>query len=296
MHMIDLHTHTNHSDGTSSVYELLKEAEDKKLDILSITDHDKIGAYLEMDENPDIRKVFKGDILIGSELKTFYDGVSIEVLAYGFDYHDLKIHKVDRIMLQNEFLNKFKKILNNLGFKYDLDELYIDSTNPAKYYAGSVVAREILRHPENKKLIEEIGEFTATSFFREHQSNVNSVFYIDESPYYSDIFETIERIHLAGGLAFLAHGYIYPFKDKDATIENILRTTKIDGMECVYPLFSDDEVTKAFALTEKYNKYRSGGSDYHGKNKPDIHLGENNNRVLVKSLVNDWTSKCQFYK
>lgn len=294
--MIDLHTHTNHSDGTLSVYELLSEAENKQLDMLSITDHDKVGAYFELDKNPDIRKIYTGDILVGCELKTFYEGVSIEVLGYGFDYHDLKIHEVDRLALQSEILRIFKTKLNDLGFKYDEDELYIDYNNPAKYYAGSVVARELLRHPENKKLIEEIGEFDASSFFRRHQTNINSVFYIDESSYYIDINETIERIHAAGGLAFLAHGYLYPFKDKDVTIENILKYTKIDGMECIYPLFSDEEITKALALTKKYNKYRSGGSDYHGLNKPDICLGENNNRPLVRTLVNNWTSKCKLYK
>lgn len=294
--MIDLHIHTNHSDGTLSVYELLFEAEEKQLDMLSITDHDKISAYLEMDENPEIRKIYSGDILIGTELKTFYDGVSIEVLGYGFDYHDLKIHEVNTEYLQSEFLREFKTKLKNLGLKYDEEELYIDSKNPAKYYAGSVVARELLRHKENQKLIEEVGEFDASSFFRRHQSNVDSVFYIDESAYYLDIHETIERIHSAGGLAFLAHGYIYPFKDQDATIENILRYTKIDGMECIYSLFSDEEVSKAFALTEKYHKYRSGGSDYHGLNKPDICLGENNNRPLKRTLINNWQDKCKLYK
>lgn len=294
--MIDLHTHTNHSDGTSSVYELLKEAEEKQLEMISITDHDKIGAYLEMDENPEIRKVYRGDILIGSELKTFYEGVSIEILAYGFDYHDLKIHKVDRRALQSEYLKKFKVILKNLNLKYDEEELYIDCNNPTKYYAGSVVAREILRHKENKKIIEEMGSFDASFFFRIHQSNPESVFYIDETPYFLDIYETIKRIHDAGGMAFLAHGYIYPFKNKDTTIASILRDTDIDGMECVYSLFSEEEINKAFTLTEKYKKYRSGGTDYHGLNKPGINLGENNNHPLVKSLVNNWVDKCKFYK
>lgn len=294
--MIDLHTHTNHSDGTSSVYELLKEAEEKKLEMISMTDHDKVSAYLEMEEKPEIRKVYAGDILIGSELKTFYEGVSIEVLAYGFDYHDLKIHEVDRLSLQSEYLKKFRTILKDLELKYDEEELCIDPKNPSKYYAGLVVAREILRHPENKKFMEQFDYFDARSFFRCHQSNPESVFYIDESPYYLDIFETIKIIHNAGGMAFLAHGYIYPFKDKDKSIASILENTEIDGMECVYSLFSEEEIDKAFALTEKYHKYRSGGSDYHGLNKPGINLGENKYRPLAKSLVNNWIDKCQLYK
>lgn len=100
----------------------------------------------------------------------------------------------------------------------------------------------------------------------------------------------------AGGMAFLAHGYIYPFKDKDKSIASILENTEIDGMECVYSLFSEEEIDKAFALTEKYHKYRSGGSDYHGLNKPGINLGENKYRPLAKSLVNNWIDKCQLYK
>lgn len=293
--MIDLHTHTDHSDGTSSVSELLIEARQKKLELLSITDHDKIDAYFEMDDNPEIRKLFDGDILLGSELKTFYEGVSIEILAYGFNHHDLHIHEVDTALLQSDFLNRFKPVLKSIGFKYDEEELFIDSNRPEKYYAGTVVARELLKHPENKNLIKMIGEFDSVSFFREHQSNPNSPFYIDESEYFLDINETIRLIHAAGGLAFLAHGFIYPFKDKYKTIESILKDTNIDGMESIYPLFSDEEIEYVFYLTDKYHKYRSGGSDYHGHNKPDIHLGCAT-RPLEKSLVNNWISKCQFYK
>lgn len=81
--MIDLHIHTSYSDGTDSVRELLENAERKKLEVISITDHDQIGAYVELEQNPDLRKIYNGEIIIGSELKTFYRDVSIEVLAYG---------------------------------------------------------------------------------------------------------------------------------------------------------------------------------------------------------------------
>lgn len=50
--MIDLHTHTNHSDGTDSVEELLKNAEKSNIEILSITDHDSVGAYFELEKKP----------------------------------------------------------------------------------------------------------------------------------------------------------------------------------------------------------------------------------------------------
>ena len=69
--MIDLHTHTNHSDGTDSVEEILKNAERSNIEILSITDHDSVGAYFELEENPNLRNLYSGKIIVGSELKTF---------------------------------------------------------------------------------------------------------------------------------------------------------------------------------------------------------------------------------
>ncbi len=294
--MIDLHIHTNHSDGTDSVEELLKKAEKSNIEIISITDHDSVGAYYELEQNPNLRNLYNGKIIVGSEMKTFYNDVSIEVLAYGVDYKKLRIHKTDAFKMQNEIIEKYKKIVNELGLKCDENELYIDRTNPSKQWASFILGTELLKYEENKEIIQKIGEFTPTSFFRVHQSNKESIFYYDESYDSIDINETISRIHESGGLAFLAHGFIYPFKDKVKTIEEILTTTKIDGMECVYPLFSKEERRTAFELCKKHNKYMSGGTDYHAKNKPDIMLGtgKDNNVKIEKDFIDEWSSKVKF--
>ncbi len=291
--MIDLHTHTNHSDGTDSVEEILKNAERSNIEILSITDHDSVGAYFELEENPNLRNLYSGKIIVGSELKTFYDKVSIEILAYGIDYKKIRIHKYDALKMQIEILEKYKKIASELGLKYNNDEMYIDRENPSKQWASFVLATELLKHDENKEIIQKIGEFNPTSFFRVHQSNRDSAFYYDESYASIDINETISRIHEAGGLAFLAHGFIYPFKDKAKKIEEILTTTEIDGMECIYSLFSEEERKIAFELCKKYNKYMSGGTDYHAKNKPDIMLGTGkiNNVCIPKEIIEPWINK-----
>ena len=291
--MIDLHLHTNYSDGTDSLKELLEKAESKKLEIISITDHDKIDAYLELEKNPDLRKLYNGQIIIGTELKTYYKDVSIEVLAYGVDYKKLNIHKVDTEKLQKQALETFKSILDREGFKYDSKNLYVDKNDPSKQWASFAVASEVLKHPENKELIEKFGNFTVTSFFRTHQCNKNSVFYINENKDYIDLNETIKRIHEAGGLAFLAHPYIYPFEDIDKTIEEILVETDIDGIECEYSTFTKEETKKAKELVKKHNKYMSGGSDYHANNKPDIGLGTGfeNNLNISKDLIDDWIDK-----
>lgn len=291
--MIDLHIHTIYSDGTDSVEELLKKAEDKQLEVISITDHDEVGSYFELEKDKKLRNLYSGKIIIGAELKTVWNRVPIEILAYGIDYKKLRIHKINMKELQKEVLEKLKKVARNLGLIYDEKNVYIDENDPTKRFGSFTIGTELLKHKENLKKIKEIGEFVPTSFYRVHQSNKNSPFYVDETCASIDIDETISRIHEAGGLAFLAHGYIYPFDDKDKIIEEILSTTNIDGMECVYTEFSEEERKKAMRFCKKYNKFMSGGSDYHAKNKPDINLGtgRNNNIKVEKSLIDSWIDK-----
>ena len=291
--MIDLHMHTNYSDGTDTVEELLLKAENKKLEIISITDHDQIAAYEELDSNPTLKKIFSGIIIPGSELKTVYKSVSIEVLAYGIDYKKLKIHKIDQEKLQVKVLKSLMNTAKELGFKYNEKNLYINREDPEKQWAAYVVAKELLNYEENAELIKRYGNFTATSFYRMHTSNRHSVFYYDETAESLSLVETIDRIHEAGGLAFLAHPFLYPFEDKIGTIEDILKNTKIDGIEAEYPLFSSNEREMIKQLARKYHKYISGGSDYHAKTKPDIEMGtgKDNNLNISTTLVEDWIKK-----
>ena len=87
--MIDLHVHTNYSDGTWDLKKLLEEAEKAKIEVLSITDHDTIKAYKEL-EKIDYKKIYSGKIISGVEFNTVYDGVTFHLLAYNFDYKKLE--------------------------------------------------------------------------------------------------------------------------------------------------------------------------------------------------------------
>ena len=291
--MIDLHMHTNHSDGTDSVEELLKNAEKQNLELISITDHDQVSAYYELEENPSLRNLFSGKIIVGSELKTYFDKVPIEILAYGFDYKKIKIHRINIEKMQKEVLEKEKEIARSLGLKFNEENTYIDIHDPTIQWASFSLGTELLKYEENKEISAKIGEFTLTSFFRVHQSNVNSPFFVDETYALIDINETIKRIHEAGGLAFLAHGYEYPFQNSNETIEKILATTDIDGAECIYPTFSAKQTEDIMNICKKYNKFISGGSDYHAKNKPNINLGTglNNNIKIEYEIIKSWADK-----
>ncbi len=174
--MIDLHIHTSYSDGTDSLEAILKKAETQKLEIISITDHDKIDSYYELEKNPQLRTLFSGKIIIGSELKAIYKDVNIEVLAYGIDYKKIAIPKINNLKIQNNELKILKDIAKNVGFKFNEENLYIDLNDPQKQWASFTLATELLKHQENAKLIKQYGTFTATSFFRDHVSNKKKYF------------------------------------------------------------------------------------------------------------------------
>lgn len=87
--MVDIHSHTTYFDGSSSVDELLSEAQKLNLSLLSITDHNTIQAHFEL-QNSNIRDRFKGEIISGIEITTTYKGETIEVLGYGFDLETMQ--------------------------------------------------------------------------------------------------------------------------------------------------------------------------------------------------------------
>ena len=167
--------------------------------------------------------------------------------------------------------------------------------NTSNIFGSYVFANEILKYNENIRKLEELGgtDLTNNNFFRKCECNPNSIFYFDASKYVSSIDEVIQEIHDAGGLAFLAHAYIYDFENPKAEIENILKTTEIDGLECQYPLFTEEQRQEIMALCKKYNKYISGGSDYHGDRKPNIKMGTgiDNNLNIEKEFIQNWIEK-----
>ena len=94
--MIDLHIHTMYSDGIDTTKDVLKKASNLDLDAISITDHNSVKFYLEMENNSDLKSIFKGKIITGCEFTTTYKKNLIEILGYNFDYK-----KID------EYLSKY---------------------------------------------------------------------------------------------------------------------------------------------------------------------------------------------
>ena len=116
--MIDLHIHSNYSDGSESIKDILKEAEKRKLEVISITDHDTIKAYDEL-KMIDIKQYYSGTIISGCEMKCVYKNTPVEVLGYNIDIDKIRNSKnlgqEKNLNIQKRYLEHIKRSGRQIG-------------------------------------------------------------------------------------------------------------------------------------------------------------------------------------
>ena len=277
--MIDLHTHTTYSDGRQSIEQLLKKAEEQKLEYISITDHQTVGAYREL-ENPDIRNLYSGKIIPGIELLFEYNGIVNEVLGYGIDIDKMaKANFLSRDILQNQelfFLQGLHAKFTELGFKLPPLSKLEDELVKGRGIARQIIGRSIVS-PENTKLCESMGILDRVgrlSFYNNEVLTPTGKHFVPQTRI--SLGAVCNAIHDTGGLVFMAHIFranrdmskntLDPriIDMLDYAVENKL----IDGIEVYYQSYAYDAFTKSqIEYLEKYCKEKnlllSGGSDNH---------------------------------
>lgn len=288
--MIDIHTHTTYSDGSSSVEEILKEANNSNINIFSITDHNTIDAY---DEVKKLRHLFSGNIVSGVEITTTYKGETIEVLGYGFDLDKMKKLLSENVLtFEEKQLKEFELIKNQykkIGVKFKEENIIFD---PKVESSRVAFIKEIKKYPDNFKFfLYESSITTDSGFTRNEVYNPKSPLYVDESSLFPSLEKTIDMIHSAGGLAFLAHVYAYS-KNISEELINILDNYNLDGLECFYTTFTDEQSKYLVDLCKKRYLYMSGGSDFHGTRKINHNLGIGSGNLNINDdIITSW---CNF--
>lgn len=290
--MIDLHMHSIHSDGKDDVETLLKNAQAKNLTLISITDHDSVQAYNVL-KNPEIRKIFSGEILPGTELSTSIEGETVEILGYGI--HPDKIesfisnHYLSGADAQIEIFNRIYKRYTKLGLKINVD---IHDFDARTMFARPFIYNEIIKHAENLKFFKYSESFyDYACYIRRETHNPDSPMYIGIPENRPTPFEIIDAIHSAGGLAFIAHAFLYSKKIYE-NIERIVAEYKPDGLECYYSKFSEQQTDRILKICRNNALLISGGSDYHGGKRPEA-LGTGLGNLCVNETeVNRWAKNC----
>lgn len=265
---IDLHVHTTASDGTLTPSEVVRLAKKTGLAAIAITDHDSTDGT---EEAVRTGEEIGMEVIPGIELST--------------EYHDVEIHMVGLFVdsecrtLQNQCRSfrekrdgrneKMIHLLQEEGFSITAEEVY--RRNP-----HSVVAR-----PHIARYLVDTGQAPDVKWvFDNYIANDRKCFVGREmiTP-----FDAVSLIHQADGTAILAHPCLYKKLSDSALYQMIgeLAAAGLDGIEVRYSRNREGDEERFRAQAEKYHLLLSGGSDFHGANKPDISLGSGTGNLSV---------------
>lgn len=251
----DLHCHSTCSDGTFTPEELISHAKKIGLSGLSITDHDTINAYKTA-----IPAAKREGILLGSgvEFSSVNEGLSVHILGYNIDVDNPEIIRFCQRHIERR-LDRNQKIMDKLAQKgMPIDEEKIQNEVKKGHPSGRPhIAQALIDRGYVKSIIEAFNQWIGDG---------KPCFDLG-MPISTD--ETIEIIHHAGGKAFIAHPHLVY---NNRQIEKLL-TKPFDGIECYYAKCTPNQENKWVKLAENRGLLKSGGSDFHGKIKPNIPLG-----------------------
>ena len=289
--MIDLHSHTTNSDGTWSTKELLIKAEELKLEVLSITDHDTAKSYIEIEKNESLQNIFKGKLIRGAELNCTFDGIKIEILAYNFDLHpiqewleDYYTPEKNRKRLIEEF-NDLVSICNEKGIKIENNLSY----NPDIEYPVDVIYNNIIQFQENRKLFTVEQWQNKALFFRTCTVDKKFPLYRDFSKQMPTLEFLNQLIHKHNGKIFLAHLYKYQLNNHIEYLNKIVDKNLLDGVEVYHSSYTEEQIKTLERYCIKKGMLMSGGSDCHGEKKKDRKLGIGyGNLNINKKIINNW--------
>lgn len=301
MKFIDLHSHTHHTDGRHSVAEVLSFAEQAELSLFSISDHNDVTAYHHIAEN---RRLFSGEILPAVELSTLYNGEGIEVLGYGVDIGAIEPFIKKNYMLLPEKQVAEGRLLARLlpekGLKFSdefIEQMLRDPESfPELHDLGSrpMFLKELRRFPENARFFESEEDFLTMPrqrWQRHYLHNPKNGLFIDQSSLFPTLREVIDVIHRAGGLAFLAHAFVYS-PTIVAALEEMIADYDLDGLECHYGTYTPEQKKYMSDFCDAHGLLKSGGSDFHGYDmRPDNIMGFSAGERIDKALVAPWLSK-----
>ena len=286
--MVDLHMHSVYSDGSKTVEEILKMCDEKKLEYISITDHNTAKQY--EDEALINNNIFSGKVIKGVELNAVFKDKNIEILGYNINPDIInewceKYYSEEKLEEQQEICCKrLLDICDKQGLIYDESKIVKPK---ATGYVEISIYNELMKHKENYEIL---GEFTESLsvFFRKGLANPESVYFVNRIEFRPKYKEVIDIIHKSGGKAFLAHPFEYKFEDTIGFIDYLRKEVELDGIECFHPSANQKE-RKALVQYAKKNKlYMSGGSDYHGDSKPDIKIGIGRGDLNISKEILEW--------
>ena len=267
----DLHTHSVFSDGTLTPAELLRAAAEKGLSAVALCDHNTVSGL------PDFLRAapaYPVCAVPGVEFSTAYGKGELHIVAlFVPQAHFPAVTQLTELSKRRklESNRKLAARLCEAGYVFDLDALRAATPN------GEVNRAHIAAELTRRGYTASINEAFDTLLIP------GGAFY--EPPKRLDAFEVIAFIRSIGAVAVLAH----PFLNLDAGgLERFLPRAVdagLDAMEVYYATYDAPTAALAADFARRHGLLPSGGSDFHGDNKPDIALGTGHGALDVPDGV-----------
>ena len=259
MNKIDLHMHTTHSDGSFLPRDRVRLAKEKGLERISVTDHDTMSSYEECAEEA---KKLGIELIPGIEISAQFEPGTLHILGFFLDrnHPKLKATLADIQKARKERNPEIIKKLNVLGISITMEE--VEAVSGGKQVGRPHFARVLLKKGAVKSMDEAFRKYLAKG----------KPAYMDKRRLGSR--EAIQRIREAGGIAVVAHPKQMKLQEPKLS-EEIARLVDegLGGIEAYNSCQDRDEARLYKRLAQRFNLLVTGGSDFHGANKPDVELG-----------------------
>ncbi len=268
---IDLHVHSTFSDGTNTPQELVSLANKIGLSAMALTDHDTCEGV------PFARDAAKGTplkVIPGIELSTEYHHTEVHIVGLNIDPDNRELLEATReFRHKREHRNELMiELLRQQGFSITMEELIAD--NPDAVITRANIARFLVDH----------GEIGSVNHAFERYLGDDCSCYVPREKIPPARACTL--IQQADGIPILAHPVLYHMKK--AQLEQLIQELipyGLKGMEVYYSTYDRGQTKDMKILADEYDLVATGGSDYHGDNKPYIHLGTGKNNLNIPDSI-----------
>lgn len=269
---VDLHVHSKMSDGTLSPSEVIGLAIDNNLTVIALTDHDTLDGISEAKKAAKLAKDQGSEVTLvpGVEISVSYNKKDVHVLGLFVDESCSNLQEALTSANQKRH-DRNEKMAANFrkdGIPITIEELQAGDKNTIitrAHFAGYLVKHGYAKNIQdafNKFLVEDKGYYVRRQ--------------------YPEPEKSIDLIHGAKGLAFIAHPFLYGLSmDQLEKMIVDFKEMGLDGIEALHSSHSSAEEKHLKNLADKYDLLISGGSDFHGATKPGVQIGTGKGNMKI---------------
>lgn len=267
MRQIDLHVHSTRSDGTLHPAELVRHAAVCGLRAFALTDHDNTDG---LEEALDAARTFQIEVIPGIEFSTEYLGRDIHIVALEPDWRHPNFQKKLQFY-QEERLRRNQKMIDKMA----ADGIDISYEQMAACFSETVWTRaHFARYLADHGYVTEMWDA-----FQTHIGDHCKYFVPRDKVSPLEITKLIRQFH---GIPVLAHPFQYHFSEEELrTLLSLLCEAGLIGIEAYYSTHTAAQTDLILQLAREFDLCPSGGSDFHGSNKPSISLGSGKNNLNI---------------